>query len=386
MVESQSGGGPAGGPNGEQGNERWVCEPCGKSYTSHGGYKYHLEQYHPEELVECPKCGDLFMGQIGMKQHHSREHGESLAGELTACEWCGDEYRATADTSGRYCSKECATNGEKRRHLDNRIEHVCEWCGEKFTTKPYRTGARFCGYSCQGHWLVNENGLNEKKQVCLSCERCGEMYSIKPSLAHNSRFCSRECKDGPRSTLTCEWCGKEYSKKPSHAEGSRFCSRGCQWEWQSENMQGELSPRWAGRIELVCENCDKLYEVEPHRAESRFCSKECKSEWQIVGLRGENNPSYKGGHDGYYGPNWGQKKREARQRDGYRCQGCGLKQEDHWRALSVHHITRIGWYKDRYDAPEWWEKGNQLHNLVTMCVSCHKRWEGLPLRPMPATS
>jgi len=104
------------------------------------------------------------------------------------------------------------------------------------------------------------------------------------------------------------------------------------------------------------------------------------------GFEGENNPSWKGGHERYYGPNWPTQREKARERDGLCCQACGVSEEDHMREtgceLSVHHIKPLRSFKDNEEID--YDAANQLDNLVTLCRDCHRRWEGIPLRPQPA--
>jgi DEAD/DEAH box helicase domain-containing protein len=67
-----------------------------------------------------------------------------------------------------------------------------------------------------------------------------------------------------------------------------------------------------------------------------------------------------------YGSNWKQQRDRARIRDGYRCQVCGIEEQD--REHHVHHKTPFRQF-DSYLA------ANQLDNLVTLCSSCHRRVE-----------
>lgn len=75
---------------------------------------------------------------------------------------------------------------------------------------------------------------------------------------------------------------------------------------------------------------------------------------------GENNHNWKGGRPKYRGADWQKQRKLALQRDNYTCQKCGKLQSDLRCELSVHHIVP---YHDG--------GGNDLPNLVTVCVSCH---------------
>lgn len=93
---------------------------------------------------------------------------------------------------------------------------------------------------------------------------------------------------------------------------------------------------------------------------------------------GPDNPNWKGGYEPYYGPNWYEKRREALERDSYNCQVCGITNGEHVEKtgseLSVHHIRPIRQFEST-------EKANQLDNLITLCKTCHRKWEGVPVIP-----
>jgi len=67
-----------------------------------------------------------------------------------------------------------------------------------------------------------------------------------------------------------------------------------------------------------------------------------------------------------YGPNWPLQRQRARQRDGYRCQVCGLQEQG--RSHDVHH-------KIPFRSFPSYEQANQLENLITLCPTCHRRAE-----------
>ncbi len=67
-----------------------------------------------------------------------------------------------------------------------------------------------------------------------------------------------------------------------------------------------------------------------------------------------------------YGPNWIQQREQARARDEYRCQVCGIEEGDH-----EHHVHHKTPYR-QFENPQL---ANQLSNLVTLCPSCHRRVE-----------
>lgn len=85
---------------------------------------------------------------------------------------------------------------------------------------------------------------------------------------------------------------------------------------------------------------------------------------------GKGHPDWKGGPTDYYGPNWGSVRGEIVERDNNSCRICG---EDEKR-LCVHHIKpRSDFIVDgEYD----YQSANEKENLITLCDSCHMKFEG----------
>ena len=87
---------------------------------------------------------------------------------------------------------------------------------------------------------------------------------------------------------------------------------------------------------------------------------------------GERHPDWKGGVGSYYGKSWPKQRPKVIDRDGGECVICGDSDDVH-----VHHIIPF-----RKFGIENHEQANQLDNLVCLCQSHHRRWEGIPLRPV----
>lgn len=157
-----------------------------------------------------------------------------------------------------------------------------------------------------------------------TCETCGDSFRVRPSRATSARFCSDACKYGTEfyCLVPCSNCGVEVPKQRWYLEShdNQFCSQACYGEWRGETFVGEAHPQWTG---------------------------------------GEFT----------YGPGWTESKKEAvRERDGHRCQRCGMDSDTHLatygRKLDVHHIVPAR----EIDDPE---ERHSMENLVTLCQSCH---------------
>jgi 5-methylcytosine-specific restriction endonuclease McrA len=194
-----------------------------------------------------------------------------------------------------------------------------------------------------------------------------------------------------RVTIECTTCGAEQERLRSQLKNQRnvFCSTDCLHEWRSTEFTGDDHPL-TDYVEVECDACGETKREIPSVAavrEYNFCDYDCFGDWASENRSGEDAPAWEGGGHHYRGPNWESQKRKALERDGYECCRCDCTEEDHFqqygRQLSVHHIKPVReFYADIPDG-DWpdFEVMNALDNLVTLCQSCHKTIESLPLRP-----
>lgn len=228
----------------------------------------------------------------------------------------------------------------------------------------------------------------------VTCDACAEEIEVPPyKLEKNEHhFCDRECyhnwksdewvppwQEDDKPVVECKYCGDEFEIYPYQEGKRKFCSRECADEFKT-TLHGAETGNWkGGKVTSFCQQCGQPFQYWDRDCEPnpKYCSKECYGIVQEETQKGENNPVWRGGWEHYYGANWEQQAEKARARDDHTCQRCGIDGEELDRALDVHHKKRLGWFREEYDAPEWWEKGNQLDNLVSMCSSCHKivEWE-----------
>lgn len=249
----------------------------------------------------------------------------------------------------------------------------------------------------------------------VECPICGKEYGSKPALNSHRGHAHP---DETRVLVECEWCGDTERVQPNREDTYRFCSQECAGEWRSENVRGSSHPRWeGGEASVTCDQCGKDYTVPQYRkdatefcpdcwgdgvsqtcqqcgeefsvpncrdGEARFCSEQCTGEWLSENITGEDHPRWAGG-PALYGEGWNaEKKRRVRTRDQARCQSCGLTEPESLSAngcvLDVHHIQPARSFDDA-------EARNAMENLITLCRSCHRKWEGMaPLRPDTAVA
>lgn len=176
-------------------------------------------------------------------------------------------------------------------------------------------------------------------------------------------------------TVKCDYCSSPVERTPYALRQSEriYCDSQCQGAHMAEQSGPDTNAWEGGKVEYECEQCGETAEVVPARAEeARFCSYECVGKHHQQVRSGEDSPRWRGGYKPYYGPNWREQRRRARERDDYECQICGMTEAEHkdeWNCtLPVHHIKRFGSF-DSY------EQANQLPNLITLCRPHHSAVE-----------
>ena len=219
--------------------------------------------------------------------------------------------------------------------------------------------------------------------VCAQCERT---YSVPPSRADNSRFCSKQCRDiSQRGSgnpcyrgieFACDHCGQLGTQPPSQYARNKhhFCSAACKGSWQSARAVREHNYFYrGGGIERECEACGTTFVTNRYHAENgaRFCTHECYGGWRVGRFAGPDHPQWNGGGIKYYGPNWQRQRRRARTRDGHTCQECGAQESDLGQELDVHHVQPFRTFDYVPGENESYRDANRLENLICYCHPCH---------------
>lgn len=144
--------------------------------------------------------------------------------------------------------------------------------------------------------------------------------------------------------------------------------------WTDAVQAAGLEPNEAPAKQESCPVCGEQFSVHTWREQQAkdslyFCSLQCHGEH-----RRDEDAGYV-----YYGPEWPQRREARREKDGYECVDCGLRQakhrEQYGTGLEVHHIRPFREFDSH-------EEANRLENLRTLCKECHWKWERMaPLRP-----
>lgn len=339
------------------------CAVCGRPMMMYpskaNAYKQHL----------CsPECKSKWASM------RTGERNSRWCGGLQAifCAQCGKPIEKTQASVRSYehhfCSPECNRQwrsehlrGENGGNWHGGYKSTCTYCGRPVWVKPSRAHKerQFCSKECQRKW-ASENLIGPRSSnwqggpEARTCKVCGKPFTVSRGEADRGggQYCSKECatKDGMNGEIrSCAQCGHPFYVPKGMLATAKYCSRKCMYEAHKTSVR------------VRCANCGKELEVWPSRLRNTtnfFCSKECFGQY----MQGANNPAYRGGKKPKgYPRGFNQVLKEyVRQRDGYRCQVCGVSEEETGKALSTHHID--------YD-----KKNCDPSNLIALCNPCHTK-------------
>lgn len=250
-----------------------------------------------------------------------------------------------------FCSRPCVAESYKKRV----VKH-CEMCGKETIAKIGGVERkRFCSRVCAMAALTQRT---LDKQVDVACQRCGKVMSVSAKSAKSRKYCSYACQRDKPSTkivLACAHCGKEYERFPCRLNDGKknYCCRKCKHLDQLKD---------GVHVQLTCASCGKEYTTTIHQVEKRgsnYCGKECMDN----GKRTRNHA---------YAYLWRKIATEIRERDNNTCRICGLHQTIP--SLHVHHIMPA-----RLFGIDNLRQANHPHNLITLCMYCHRTIENQPI-------
>jgi len=172
-------------------------------------------------------------------------------------------------------------------------------------------------YGITGKKAFNyKHGLTTKKHFCVDCGKQVSTFTVK----------------------RCLCCAAKDRAK-------RFVN-------PMTGKTGELNPNWRGGIPK-CIDCGLSVSSRGSKNQRYLRCIKCSSKL-------ERNPNWLGGISFEpYPLGWNKTfKEQIRNRDGYKCQICGVHEVDCFRKLDVHHIN--------YN-----KKDLSVSNLISLCQRCH---------------
>jgi hypothetical protein len=132
-----------------------------------------------------------------------------------------------------------------------------------------------------------------------------------------------------------------------------------------ERMRGNNNPVKNPKIKEKIKKTLKLYWTPAKKEEQRLKTKgkswSPETQFKKGQNLGENHPCWKGGHLGFW-------QKQAKIRDNYTCQICGLRDDE---IIEVDHIIPVSVNPSLKF---------ELSNLLTLCPNCHRRKTNRELR------
>jgi 5-methylcytosine-specific restriction protein A len=237
---------------------------------------------------------------------------------------------------------------------------ICRICGVKTATR----SMSFCPEHKPATWSKGKVGISTKKIKTRICAYCAKEFQCPYKTL---RYCSDECRKAGRPPIhnkgvktgipspkrngtakSCEICGKSFYVCLS-SKDARFCSMKCNAvaRWGQDRI-----------VTIPCVICQKPI-TKQKSAQRTCCSEKCSRQHKSNCHQGEKSRLWRGGKCAPYHRQWRSIRREAFERDGYKCMLCGCDKN-----ISVHHIIPFRYSQD-----------HGLENLATLCRPCHSREE-----------
>lgn len=153
----------------------------------------------------CQMCERAFQPSVSAQKYCSPECAHKANGiksraqhPVKTCAHCGKEFEhKRKDTSGKYCSRACSDAVNKNPPAQPWIDKACAYCGEPFKCPPWNPVIAHCSVKCaKMHEAQTKRGVNHplyKEKTAMTCEVCGKVCMVKPSLVSRFRACSRRC-------------------------------------------------------------------------------------------------------------------------------------------------------------------------------------------------
>lgn len=153
----------------------------------------------------CQMCERVFQPGTSTQQYCSPECAHKANGiksrrqyPVKTCARCGKDFEhKRKDTSGKYCSRACSDAVNKNPPAIPWIDKACAYCGKPFKCSPWHPEVAHCSGKCaKRHEAQTKRGVNHplyKEKTAMTCEVCGKVCMVKPSLVSRFRACSRRC-------------------------------------------------------------------------------------------------------------------------------------------------------------------------------------------------
>lgn len=227
-----------GQPMRPEGDKKYACSICSKSFTRIYGLRYHMMKHTDMKKHLCSKCGKAFYSSSGLRQHLVSHNDVAQF----KCGFCKKTYKSrqslkehfrVAHSSNRRLFV-CVTCGKRFTAKSTLLMHdkihrgeknfACEYCPKKYTRASYlrahsltHTGQRkprpflcnfiYCDRSFSTkHSLMVHIAHTHKSERPHKCGICSKGFPTRSGLnVHRESHNSKE--------LSCDICSKKFSNK-----------------------------------------------------------------------------------------------------------------------------------------------------------------------------
>lgn len=337
--------------------DKLETEPTLEQYNEHGEYTQTVIYRHFDSYSALKDMVDYERSRFWIDKEDLLNDLQRVAKELDHTP-AAEEYNELGEYSHYSLVRQLDTYNNALREIGCEPNHIRNPTKEQIIAEIQRLGDTEPPKAVD----MSNDGKHSIPTVLTKFDTWGD--------ALEAAGYERRVEYGKRITLSCEICDESFEVTPSHTD-RRFCSPDCWGTYLSKENVGQDHWRAVERDEYQCEHCGDDYKRVHWRAsdtDGEFCSFECFID--SISKDGESR----------YGEGWNDEKRK-RVRELYdrTCQACGLDESVNkamtGMKLHVHHIIPAR----QFDCAE---ERNAVENLVPLCVSCHGKWEGIPLKPV----
>jgi len=180
----------------------FMCQICGKCYTSADILRRHINVHNEERPYECEICSKRFKHRISLK-YHVKLHADNKvleSGEKAyICHICNTHF----DNKYELRKHSRIHDPDRLLPLEERKRHACEQCGKRFTQKSNLGLHVRLKHSSQ-------DGSEVQALRRVACSDCGKWFSKKSNLKAHMRLHTG------LKQFACNFCGKLCSRWTDH--------------------------------------------------------------------------------------------------------------------------------------------------------------------------
>lgn len=251
-------------------NKAWVCNTCGKKYSSKNLLEEHVNVHLGLRPYVCKMCGKDFASKYTAKAHEKTHEVRPRP------------YRCT------HCSKTFLSHQNLAQHERTHTglkEFSCHLCGKQFGSahnlevhsivhtgyKPFSCG--MCGKSFARKAEIRDHERTHTGERPYQCEFCGATFSQRSNLQSHKRATHYDDK-----RYRCDECGKgfkrrrllDYHVKAVHTGERPFKCEVCETTFVYPEHFKKHRRIHTGEKPFLCEVCGKAFNSRDNRNAHRF--------------------------------------------------------------------------------------------------------------------